>query len=131
MPILTGLSNDPRKHGWRSGHAEHQEEKTMTDTTRGGSGEDLEHQFKVLREDFVTLTQLMKEIGESKAGESRDAALAEAAKLLERSQAALDEGRLRARQATASVEDYVREKPVQSALIALGVGFLVGLMARR
>lgn len=103
----------------------------MTDTTRGRSGEDLEHQFKVLREDFVTLTQLMKEIGESKAGESRDAALAEAAKLLERSQAALDEGRLRARQATASVEDYVREKPVQSALIALGVGFLVGLMARR
>ncbi len=28
-------------------------------------------------------------------------------------------------------EDYVKEKPTQSVLIALGVGFLIGLLIRR
>ncbi|MCU4652722.1 hypothetical protein N8I71_07755 [Roseibacterium sp. SDUM158016] len=104
----------------------------MTDTSSHGSGsEDLERQFQVIRDDITKLTGLLREIGEAKAGEARDAALAEAAELLERSRATLDEGRLKARQATASVEGYIREKPVQSALIALGVGFFVGLMSRR
>jgi ElaB/YqjD/DUF883 family membrane-anchored ribosome-binding protein len=30
-----------------------------------------------------------------------------------------------------SVEDHIQEKPVQSALIALGIGFLVGVISRR
>jgi ElaB/YqjD/DUF883 family membrane-anchored ribosome-binding protein len=38
---------------------------------------------------------------------------------------------MKARQATASVEDYIKEKPVQAALMALGVGFLIGLVTRR
>jgi ElaB/YqjD/DUF883 family membrane-anchored ribosome-binding protein len=61
----------------------------------------------------------------------RDAALAEAEALLDRSRAILDEGRTRAKEATASIEDHIREKPVQSALVALGVGFLVGIITRR
>ena len=93
--------------------------------------EDLERQFGIIRDDITALTNLMKEIGASKADETREAALAEATRLLERSRSALDDGRLKARQAAVSVEDYIKEKPVQSALIALGVGFLVGLVSRR
>ncbi|MDG4649759.1 hypothetical protein P6F26_15040 [Roseibacterium sp. SDUM158017] len=103
----------------------------MTDTSRSPGSEDLERQFRVIRDDITRLAALLREIGEAKAGEKRDEALAEAAELLERSRSALDEGRLKARQATASVEGYIREKPMQSALIALGVGFLVGMMTRR
>jgi ElaB/YqjD/DUF883 family membrane-anchored ribosome-binding protein len=103
----------------------------MTETSSKPGGEDLERQFQVLRDDFVTLGRLLREVGEAKAGEKRDAALAEAEALLDRSRASLEKGRARAQEATASIEDHIREKPVQSALIALGVGFLVGIITRR
>lgn len=103
----------------------------MKDETGRNGSEDLERQFQIIRDDITTLTRLLREIGDAKAGETREAALAEATQLLERSQAALDEGRLKARQAKASVEDYIKENPVQSALMALGVGFLIGLVTRR
>jgi ElaB/YqjD/DUF883 family membrane-anchored ribosome-binding protein len=103
----------------------------MTDETGRRGSDDLERQFQIIRDDITTLTRLLREIGEAKAGETRDSAMAEATELLERSRAALDEGRMKARQATATVEDYIKEKPVQSALMALGVGFLIGLVTRR
>jgi ElaB/YqjD/DUF883 family membrane-anchored ribosome-binding protein len=103
----------------------------MTDETGRTGSDDLERQFQIIRDDITKLTRLLREIGEAKAGETRDAAMAEATELLERSRAALDEGRMKARQATAGVEDYIKEKPVQSALMALGVGFLIGLVTRR
>lgn len=103
----------------------------MAETSDKPGSDDLERQFQVIRDDFVTLSRLLREIGENKAGEKRDAALAEAEALLDRSRVILDEGRLRAKQATASIEDHIREKPVQSALVALGIGFLVGIITRR
>lgn len=103
----------------------------MTDQTARPGPKDVEHQFHIVRDDLATLTRLLREVGEAEAGEKRDAALAEAVALLDKSRSALDEGRARVRQATASIEDHIKEKPVQAALIALGVGFLVGMMSRR
>lgn len=103
----------------------------MEETTRTKGREDVERQFQIIQDDITALSKLLREIGEEKAGEKRDAALAEATALLEKSRSAIDEGRLKARQATASIEDYIEKQPVQSALIALGVGFLVGMMTRR
>ena len=103
----------------------------MSQTDNRPGAEDLERQFQTIRNDIGTLGELLRAIGEAKAGETRDAALAEASALLERSRAMLDEGRLKARQTTASIEDHIREKPVQSALVALGIGFLVGIITRR
>lgn len=103
----------------------------MTDTYRSPGKEDLEQQFKVIAGDITKLTELVREIGEAKASEKRDAALAEATKLLDKSRTTLEEGRLRLQQGTASIEHYIQEKPVQSAMIALGIGYLVGLMSRR
>jgi ElaB/YqjD/DUF883 family membrane-anchored ribosome-binding protein len=103
----------------------------MTDQAAGPGREDVERQFELLRDDLAKLTRLLREVGETEAEERRDAMLAEATKLLDRSRSALDEGRLRARQATSSIEDHIRDKPMQSALIALGVGFLIGMISRR
>ena len=103
----------------------------MEETSQSKGREDVERQFQIIREDITTLSKLLREIGEEKAGAKRDAALAEAAELLEKSRTAIDEGRLQAKLAKTSVEDYIREQPVQSALIALGVGFLVGMISRR
>jgi len=96
-----------------------------------GGTQDIEAQFEVIRDDITALTQLFKEIGESKAGEARDKALAEASELLQRSQKALDETRRQATQAKDSIEDYITEKPMQSTLIALGLGVVIGWMTRR
>lgn len=103
----------------------------MEDMSQSKGREDVDRQFKIIREDITTLSKLLREIGEEKAGEKRDAALAEAAELLEKSRSAIDEGRLKASAANTSVEDYIREQPVQSALIALGVGFPGGMISRR
>lgn len=103
----------------------------MTEQTGDTSRDDLEQQFTVIRNDLATLTRLLREAGEAKADETREAALAEAAALLEKSREALEGGQARAREAGAAVETYIKEKPVQSALIALGVGFLVGMLTRR
>jgi ElaB/YqjD/DUF883 family membrane-anchored ribosome-binding protein len=103
----------------------------MTETPRRRRTEELEDHLEVLQDDIATLARLMKEIGEGAAGETRDKALAEAAHLLERSRAAVDQGRRQVREKAATVEDYIHDRPVQSTLIALGVGLLVGLMTRR
>ncbi len=103
----------------------------MAGTQRNPGREDVEQQLQTLREDFGTLAKLLRDIGEAKAGEKRDAALAEATELLEKSRSAVEEGRAKAQQATASVEDYIRNQPLQSALIALGVGFIFGMITRR
>ncbi|MDU8944300.1 hypothetical protein RXV90_12960 [Rhodophyticola sp. MJ-SS7] len=102
----------------------------MTQNSHPG-GEDIEEQFKLVRDDVARLARLIRQIGETKSTEARDAALAEANKLLERSQKKLDEGMTRAERTASSVEEYIHDKPVQSTLIALGIGILVGLLARR
>jgi len=103
----------------------------MEETKRTTGRDDLERQFQVIQEDITTLSKLLRDIGEEKVGEKRDAALAEAAELLDRSRSKINEGQLKARQTAASIEDYIHKQPVQSALIALSVGFLVGMMTRR
>ena len=103
----------------------------MTDGSGKVGSEDIEQQFQIIRDDITTLTRLLREIGEAKAGEKRDAALEQAEELLERSRAALEEGRLKAQAVSVSIEDHIRTKPVQSAMIALGIGFLVGILTRR
>lgn len=103
----------------------------MARSTTGPGMDDLEQQFDVVREDLVELTRLFRDIAEAKAGEKRDEALAQASELLERSRATLESGKEKARKSALTVEDYINEKPVQSALIALGIGLFVGMMTRR
>ena len=103
----------------------------MSNTTVTSGGDDVERDIQTIRDDIATLSELLKDIGEAKVDAKRDAALAEAAQLLEKSRTAIDEGRLKAQHATAMIEDHIRKQPVQSALIALGVGILFGMMTRR
>lgn len=107
------------------------EDYTVEEMSQNKGREDVDRQFQIIREDITTLSKLLREIGEEKVGEKRDVALAEAAELLEKSKSAIDEGRLKAGAAKISIEDHIREQPMQSALIALGVGFLVGMISRR
>lgn len=92
---------------------------------------DVEEQFKTIRDDILKLTTLLKELSENKAGEARKAAQDQAEELLKRSKDVAEEATAKAKEAAGSVEDYISEKPVQSALIALLVGIFIGSLSRR
>ncbi len=92
---------------------------------------DVEEQIKTIRNDISTLTDLLKDLTGSKAEDVRKTVKDEADDLLKRSKETAEEATARAKQAAGSVEDYIAEKPVQSALIALLVGIFIGSLSRR
>jgi ElaB/YqjD/DUF883 family membrane-anchored ribosome-binding protein len=84
--------------------------KQMADSTKSGIGkEDIEGQIKTIREDVTGLMALVRGLSEEK----------------------LENVTRTAKAKTATVEDYIVEKPVQSAIIALLVGIIIGFMSRR
>ena len=103
----------------------------MNETPRAHGRDALDQQFEEIQDDIEKLSTLLREIGAAKAAEKRDAALAEATEVIKKSRLAIEGGRAKASQTTASVQEYIEKQPVQSALIALGVGFLFGMMTRR
>lgn len=102
--------------------------QTKSQTPTSG---DIEDQIKTIRDDIGTLTGLLKQVMEDKAGDAKASAKQEAEDLLKRSQEAADEATRKVRQAAGSVEDYIAERPVQSTLIALLIGLFIGSMSRR
>ncbi len=92
---------------------------------------DLEEQLKVIRDDVAELSRLMKEAGDAKLGKLSASAKAEAEKLVGESKEKLEDIEKQVKRTASTVEDYVAEKPFQSALIALLVGLFIGSMSRR
>ncbi len=104
---------------------------TKTATKKGTDAEDVEAQVRVLKEDVATLTQLLKEIGETKTAEARDAAMARAQEVIDGSARAVHAARAHALETTQSIESRIAEKPLQSTMIALGIGVALGWLSRR
>jgi ElaB/YqjD/DUF883 family membrane-anchored ribosome-binding protein len=78
-------------------------------TTANSSSEDVKDQLNVLRKDLTDLAETVKQQAKSKLSEAED----------------------QARQRVGELEEQIREKPIQSALIAAGVGFLLGAILSR
>ena len=64
-------------------------------------------------------------------GQLRDAASEKYNELRDQAQEYYEQGRERAMEWEQGLEGYVREKPLQSLLIAAGVGMLVGMIWKR
>jgi ElaB/YqjD/DUF883 family membrane-anchored ribosome-binding protein len=64
-------------------------------------------------------------------GQVRDVATQKYEQLRESASDYYQQGRERAQEWEQNIEDYVREKPLQSVLIAAGVGVLLGLLWKR
>lgn len=92
---------------------------------------DIDEQIKTIREDISRLTKLMMQLGEDKVSEAKKTVRDEADDLLKRSKHAAEEAAETAKAKVAPIEDYIVEKPVQSALIALLVGIFLGSLSRR
>ena len=72
-----------------------------------------------LRDDLNDLRDAAADAARAKLGEAR-----------ERTRAGVEAGRERLRTARTSLEDHVREKPIQSLLIAAAIGVAVGYLLR-
>lgn len=93
--------------------------------------EDIEAQLRQIREDLSTLTRLLGELAGEKTETAKGMALDEAAELVARSRKTAEAARHRAESAAHGIEQYIEEKPVQSAMIALIAGMFIGWLSRR
>jgi ElaB/YqjD/DUF883 family membrane-anchored ribosome-binding protein len=64
-------------------------------------------------------------------GQVRDAATQQYGQLRDQAADYYEQGRQRATEMEQSLEQYVHEKPIQSLLIAAGVGMLLGVLWKR
>lgn len=92
---------------------------------------EIEAQMKVIRDDIAELTKLMKEAGDVKLGGLSASVKAEVENLVAKSREKIDGIEKQVKQQASSFEDYVVEKPLQSAFFALLIGLFIGSIYRR
>ena len=80
-----------------------------------------------VKESAAQAAQSVRNLGEN----VRDAASEKFDQLRQQANDYYQEGRERAREWEQGLEQYVQEKPIQSLLIAAGVGMLLGILWRR
>jgi ElaB/YqjD/DUF883 family membrane-anchored ribosome-binding protein len=78
-------------------------------------------------ESAANVQQNIREMGT----QVRDAATEKYNELRDQAQQYYEQGRARAEEWEQSLESYVHEKPIQSLLIAAGVGMLLGILWKR
>ncbi|TYR34922.1 DUF883 family protein [Mesorhizobium microcysteis] len=109
---------------------------TAPRATRSGNGtkanpEDLEAEIARLREDVARLADQLSKTGEHSYSAARRAAAEGAEQLRVKGEAAVESIRANANDIEAQVTDAVREKPITSLAIAVGVGYFLALLSRR
>lgn len=80
-----------------------------------------------IREGAAEAQKHIREVG----GQIRDAATEKYGELRDQAEEYYEHGRKRAMELEQGLEDYVREKPIQSLLMAAGVGVLLGILWKR
>jgi ElaB/YqjD/DUF883 family membrane-anchored ribosome-binding protein len=104
----------------------------MANVHKSGTGsEDIENQLKTIRADMAKLTKMVGEFGKESVSEQAKGAMDEIREMLESSKRYAGEKRDQAKKTAETVEEYINEKPVQSTIIALIVGLLIGTLSRR
>jgi ElaB/YqjD/DUF883 family membrane-anchored ribosome-binding protein len=93
--------------------------------------EDIDAQVAQIRDDIAMLTRLLGELAGAKVDAAKGLALDEAEAVIGRARKTAESARDRAQGAAQSIESYIEEKPLQSAMIALAVGLFIGLLTRR
>ena len=87
----------------------------QSNATGGSSAEELRKKTADMKQNVADLTATAKQAAGERLGELRDTA-----------NQYYEMGRTRVYDAEHTVEDYIRQQPLKSVLIAAGVGFLFG-----
>jgi ElaB/YqjD/DUF883 family membrane-anchored ribosome-binding protein len=99
--------------------------------TPGSDLAELQEQLKTIRADVATLADLLKGAAHGRAAEAGKALHEQADDLVRHGKEMTEGATERARSAVTSIEEQIVEKPVQSALIALLIGIVIGSLGRR
>jgi ElaB/YqjD/DUF883 family membrane-anchored ribosome-binding protein len=102
----------------------------MTGNTRS-KAEAVQDQVSDVTDEVVALAAMMKDLAATTGDDLRGAAGDKLAEIARRSQALADKAKSKTQSEIASLEKAITEKPVQSALIALVVGLVLGALLRR
>jgi ElaB/YqjD/DUF883 family membrane-anchored ribosome-binding protein len=104
-------------------------------TAAGEKAKDIVHhtaeQAKMAKDRAVESAQQFRDAATEKAHGLKDAANVRAAQIRTSADEQWHQTRDKAKELHITVEDYVRQNPTKSVVSALGVGFLIGLIARR
>ncbi len=95
----------------------------MSDTSGTGAGSATEH----LKESAQQVSENLRNIG----SQARDAANEKFSDLKQQANEYYDQSRERAHEWEQGLEQYVQDKPIQSLLIAAGVGLVLGMLWKR
>jgi ElaB/YqjD/DUF883 family membrane-anchored ribosome-binding protein len=84
-----------------------------------------------MRTDVAQLAELLKAVASGGAADAGKALHDQADELVRRGREVAEGATQRAKGAVSTIEDQIVEKPVQSALIALLIGIVIGSLGRR
>ena len=101
--------------------------KAAADDLRSAAGD----KAKQIAQDAGAKAQQLKQTAVDKAQQFREFAGAKAHDMKQVAGEQVQQGRMKAREAHASAEEYIRQNPTKSVLTALGAGFLLGIIIRR
>ncbi|NWK56741.1 DUF883 family protein [Verrucomicrobiaceae bacterium N1E253] len=113
---------------------QHADEKTSPVPLRDKAGK-LAHEAgakaQQIKDSAVEKASQIREVAGSKASEIKEAAAVKTQQIKQAAGEQIQHGQVKAREAHADAEEYIRQNPTKSVLTALGVGFLIGLVVRR
>ncbi|PTW50644.1 MULTISPECIES: DUF883 family protein [Rhodovulum] len=100
---------------------------------RNGSAsvQDLEVQIDALKDDIAQIARTLGDLSAAKKNDMRDTVQNRAAALRDRGEATVAEMQSRGMEMGEQAADAVRRQPAAAMGIAVGLGFLVGLMTGR
>jgi len=84
-----------------------------------------------LKEAAAAKANQFREFAGAKASDLKETAGAKAQQIKQAASEQVEHGRVKAREAHADAEAYVKEHPTKSVLTALGIGIVIGLVIRR
>ena len=99
----------------------------MSDATKSGQIEGQSGTAGQIRDTAQQVGQGLRDMG----GQAREMVSEQYDNLREQAGQYYEQGRERAHEWEQGLEDYVHEKPIQSLLIAAGVGMLLGMLWKR
>lgn len=105
--------------------------KSETSSAGSTSSEEIAAELAALRADVAALAKSIGGYGKARAAEFRSSAEAASEDLLDNSRKALKDIRKQIDELEGELETRVREHPLQTLMIALGLGVLISLIIRR
>jgi len=111
-------------------------EATKSAAAGAGSGaaRDLDavsEQFEVLRRDVAALVEMLGDLAGSTAREGRETVERTADEYIRKGRQRADEAVSQARALEEELEARITRNPLTAVFLALGLGFLIGMMSRR